>query len=85
MDLKVTRKTITKVVVGFTFQALKHLINKRQREVVFLGFLIYPSVVDANSLIVLHLCWNQLLFFILDYSEACLFRNNMDGVDPLTV
>jgi len=40
MDLKVTRKTIKKAVVGFTRQALKHLINKRQGEVVFPGFLI---------------------------------------------
>jgi len=40
MDLKVTKKTIKKVVVRFTCQELKHLINKRQGQVVFPGFLI---------------------------------------------
>jgi len=40
MNLKVTRKTIKKTIVGLTCQVLKHLINKRQEEVVFPGFLI---------------------------------------------
>jgi len=85
MDLKIAKKTIKKIVMRFTYQALKHSVNKRQGKVVFPGFLIYPFVVDANSPTVLHSGWNQLLFFILDYSEACLFRNNMDRADPLTI
>jgi len=40
MDLKIARKAIKKTVMRFTCQVLKHLVNKRQGEMVFPGFLI---------------------------------------------
>jgi len=51
--------------------------------VVFLGFLIEPPIIDANSPNVLHLGWDQLVPFIFHNNEACFLKKNMDETDPL--
>ena len=69
----------------FSYQALKHLVNKWQGEMVFPGCLIEPLIVNAYSPVVLHPGWDQLVLVILHYSEACLLGHNMDQADPLTI
>jgi len=85
MDLKKTRKTIKKTIMRFTCQVLKHLINEWQGEVVFPDCLIEPPIIDANSVVVLHLSWDQLVLFIFNNCEACPFGNHIDEADPLTI
>jgi len=78
MDFKIARKTIKKTIMRFTYQALKHLVNEWQGEVVFPGRLIEPPVV-------LHPSWDQFVPFIFNNCEACLLWNHMDGTDSLIV
>jgi len=85
MDLKITRKSIKKTVMRFPCQALKHLVNEWQGEVVFPSCLIESPIIDANSPIVLHPSWDQLVPFIFNNCEACLLGNHMNGTGLLTV
>jgi len=85
MDLKIARKTIKKIVMRFTCQALKHLVNEWQGEVVFPGRLIQPPIIDANSSAILHPDCDQFVPFIFNNCEACLLRNHMDRTDTLTI
>ena len=53
-DLHITRKTIKEIVVRFTCQALKHLVNEWQGKMVLFGNLVQPPIVNADSPTVLH-------------------------------
>jgi len=75
MNLQITRKTIKKIVMRLTCQALKHLINEWQGKMIFFGCLVQPPMINADSSTVLHSCGDKLILLIIDHCEACLLRH----------
>ena len=79
------KKTIKKIVMRLTCQALKHLINEWHGKMIFSSHLVQPRIINADSPAVLHSCGDKLIPLILDHREACLLRNHLDWTHPLAV